>query len=184
MLLLLYFSHNYQKMKVKFYTDMNNNNILLSVWATLLAPFVEKATFSLHRGHYIPTNPSPYKQIHTYKIIMHSENWCPSSTLPNGADYKIQLYGLMVTRKMLQITNDKRSCPEFPHFIRWWQHSCQVNNATNQTENSTRSGRPSHIILRNTGYMLQATYVQVASVLCRYVIRTNKMHAFSLNVLI
>jgi len=128
-------------MKVTFYTDTNNNKILQSVWATLLAPLVEKANFSLHRGHYIPTNPSPYKKIHTYKIVKHSANWCPSSTLSNSTDYKVQLYGLMVTRNLLQITNDTRSCPQFPHFIRWWQHSCHVNIATNQTENPIWFGR-------------------------------------------
>jgi len=175
-LLLVYLSRNYQKMKVTFYAGTNNKKIFANCLGYIVGASYWKSRFHTSPSSLCTDETISIKQIHSYNIVIHSANWCPSSTLSNGTDYKVQFYGFLVTREALRATDDTRSCLQFRHLIRWWQHSYHVNIATNQNENPTLSGRPSSISLRNTGHMLQATYVHAANVFCRYVIRTNKMH--------
>jgi len=47
---------------IKIYADMNDNKILQTVWAILLAPLVKKASFSLYPVCYTLTKTSPYKK--------------------------------------------------------------------------------------------------------------------------
>jgi hypothetical protein len=81
---------------------------------------------------------------------------------------------------MLQIIHDTRSSPQFPDFIRRWQHSYHLYNTTTQFRNPIQTGRPSSR-LRNTGYMLKVIYLQVAYWILHVTVRT--LDFFTLNAI-
>jgi hypothetical protein len=211
-LLLVYWSHKYQKTKITICADTNHNKILQTVLNKLLAHFLKKKTSSsLYWVRYILTKPSPYTKQRTCKTEIHTAKWCFRLLCKW---YSLQGIALLVTRKMLQITKHKISCLQLPDFITWWQHSYHVNSITTRNINPTHfikplkmdltegsetstninqtpvkypkfdtlntehseslksrkilpSLHPTLCMYLNTGYLLKATRIQVASMSCR-----------------
>jgi hypothetical protein len=110
-LLLVYCSRNYQKTKSEIYADKNHNKILQTLWAMLRAHLVKKTSFSLYPVCYKMKKTSAYKKSHLQNINTFRKLVLFVYTyFVNGTDYMVQFNGLLVTSKMLQITNDTRYC--------------------------------------------------------------------------